>query len=241
VYTFDATNSSDSDGSIKKYAWDFGDGSGSQSSMATHSYSARGAYNVSLVVIDNAGESKIATRPVYVSDASVAPATTSTQRRPANAGSDGGLSAETLKVLAAVAAFALIVFALFRFGKKQTVTEDWREFEFEVAGRFRKDRWSVDVTPGQKDGGYDIELWKDGRMAIAECKRWGAGSNVGVPSVRALYGVMKSEHASKAFFITTSDFTCAARDFASDKKDLVLVDGGRLDRWMSARRMLEDV
>ncbi|MFI5122990.1 MAG: PKD domain-containing protein, partial [Vicinamibacteria bacterium] len=51
---FNAGGSSDSDGTINGYSWDFGDSSGAGSGLTTsHAYSAPGTYNVQLTVTDN--------------------------------------------------------------------------------------------------------------------------------------------------------------------------------------------
>lgn len=55
--TVDGTASSDPDGSVESYAWDFGDGATGSGATATHNYSAPGEYTVTLVVTDNAGVS----------------------------------------------------------------------------------------------------------------------------------------------------------------------------------------
>ncbi|HEX2307266.1 MAG TPA: PKD domain-containing protein [Jatrophihabitantaceae bacterium] len=52
---FDGTNSSDPDGSIASYAWDFGDGTTGTGATPTHHYNQAGTYTVSLVVTDNRG------------------------------------------------------------------------------------------------------------------------------------------------------------------------------------------
>jgi TolB protein len=55
---FNAMSSSDSDGRIMSYLWSFGDGEASGSTtdpMAFHTYSASGAFAVTLTVTDNAG------------------------------------------------------------------------------------------------------------------------------------------------------------------------------------------
>lgn len=55
IVTFDASISSDPDGSIIKHEWDFGDGTNGTGEIATHSYSSIGDYNVKLTVIDDGG------------------------------------------------------------------------------------------------------------------------------------------------------------------------------------------
>lgn len=52
---FDAAGSSDPDGGISSYDWNFGDGSVATGVTASHSYSAAGAYTISLTVTDNGG------------------------------------------------------------------------------------------------------------------------------------------------------------------------------------------
>jgi PKD repeat protein len=53
--TFNATTSSDIDGTISSYNWDFGDGSTGSGSIVTHSFSVAGTYTVKLNVTDNGG------------------------------------------------------------------------------------------------------------------------------------------------------------------------------------------
>ena len=57
VITFDATNSSDPDGSIVKYEWEFGDGTTGNGKIVTHAFSTPGTYTVKLTVTDNDGAS----------------------------------------------------------------------------------------------------------------------------------------------------------------------------------------
>jgi DNA-binding beta-propeller fold protein YncE len=54
---FDGSSSSDSDGTIARYDWDFGDGSTLPNGGTTpsHTYAAAGTYTVTLTVTDNAG------------------------------------------------------------------------------------------------------------------------------------------------------------------------------------------
>ena len=50
---FDGSGSSDPDGTIVNYAWDFGDGGTGSGPNPTHTYNATGAFTVTLVVTDN--------------------------------------------------------------------------------------------------------------------------------------------------------------------------------------------
>jgi PKD repeat protein len=53
--TFSSAGSSDPDGTIASYDWDFGDGTSSTEANPAHTYTAPGNYNASLVVFDNGG------------------------------------------------------------------------------------------------------------------------------------------------------------------------------------------
>lgn len=63
----DAAASSDPDGIITSYTWDWGDGSPAVTGVsATHDYAAAGDYTVTLQVTDNAGATSTVTQPVTV-------------------------------------------------------------------------------------------------------------------------------------------------------------------------------
>jgi PKD repeat protein len=53
--SFDASGSTDPDGTIVNYAWNFGDGNNGSGVTALHTYSAYGTYEVQLTVTDNEG------------------------------------------------------------------------------------------------------------------------------------------------------------------------------------------
>ncbi|MEZ4424691.1 MAG: PKD domain-containing protein [Gemmatimonadota bacterium] len=52
---FDGTGSTDADGTIASYAWDFGDGNTGSGATVSHSYAGPGTYTVTLTVTDNGG------------------------------------------------------------------------------------------------------------------------------------------------------------------------------------------
>ena len=66
--SFFSTGSSDSDGTIASYSWDFGDGGSSTSANPTHSYAAAGSYTASLTVTDDDGATDSDTANVTVTD-----------------------------------------------------------------------------------------------------------------------------------------------------------------------------
>jgi PKD repeat protein len=64
--SFNASGSSDSDGSIASYAWTFGDGSTGSGVTPSKTYTAAGIYTVTLTVTDNAGATGIQSQSVEV-------------------------------------------------------------------------------------------------------------------------------------------------------------------------------
>ena len=67
--TFDAADSSDADGSIESYEWDFGDGETATGQSVSHTFDSAGDYTVELTVTDDDGATATATQSVSVSSA----------------------------------------------------------------------------------------------------------------------------------------------------------------------------
>jgi PKD repeat protein len=64
--TLNASASSDPDGTIASYAWDYGDGSTGAGVTSSHAYVATGTYTVTLTVTDDRGATASTTRSVSV-------------------------------------------------------------------------------------------------------------------------------------------------------------------------------
>lgn len=67
--TVSGAGSSDPDGSLDSYAWDFGDGSTAIDEVASHTYAVAGDHTITLTVTDNDGEADQASLLVSVSEA----------------------------------------------------------------------------------------------------------------------------------------------------------------------------
>lgn len=69
LVSFDASGSSDPDGSIASYTWDFGDGGSDSGEQVAYSFGQAGEYQVVLTVVDDRGGSSSAQTQVFVSSA----------------------------------------------------------------------------------------------------------------------------------------------------------------------------
>lgn len=82
---------------------------------------------------------------------------------------------------------------------------------------------------GSGDGGIDgvISLDRLGLEKVyVQAKRW--QGNVGRPELQAFYGALAGQKAKKGIFITTSNYTSQALEFAKSVEGIVLIDGSRL-------------
>jgi PKD repeat protein len=64
----DGTGSSDPDGTVATYVWEFGDGATGTGATASHTYATSGTYQVKLTVTDNRGGTGSTTAPATVTD-----------------------------------------------------------------------------------------------------------------------------------------------------------------------------
>lgn len=94
--TVNASTSTDADGTIESYAWNFGDGSTGSGATATHSYASVGTYTVRLTVTDNRGGTATVTRDVTVTqnEAPVAAFTTSVANLAVSVNAGGSTDAD---------------------------------------------------------------------------------------------------------------------------------------------------
>ncbi len=74
--SFDASLSSDSDGTIDSYGWDFGDGQTGVGRTVSHTYASAGTYTVTLNVTDDKAATANASSSVIVTSSTTAPDTT---------------------------------------------------------------------------------------------------------------------------------------------------------------------
>jgi restriction system protein len=116
---------------------------------------------------------------------------------------------------------------------------EWRRFEAVVEALFAQAGFETRSQAHGADGGVDIWLHSlnhaDGEapVSIVQCKQW-MRWKVGVNEVRELRGVMAQHGIARGQFVTTSDFTAEAREFA-DGNGIGLHDVDGLLRLIATR------
>jgi restriction system protein len=101
----------------------------------------------------------------------------------------------------------------------------WQDFELLVGEYFRRRGFKVTETGGAgPDGGVDLIAATGTDRYVVQCKKWKA-QQVGVQTVRELYGVMTAVGAAGAFVVTSGTFTKEAGRFAEGREiELVSAD-----------------
>ena len=97
--------------------------------------------------------------------------------------------------------------------------------------------YDVILTPRSKDGGFDVLAFQKASvgklLTLVECKKYVPNSQVGVESVRSLYGVLEEKRATHGVIATTSTFTRGAREFQQNLEyRLSLSDFDELSAWL---------
>lgn len=126
---------------------------------------------------------------------------------------------------------------------------EWKRFEELCEGYWKAKGYRAELTGRGADGGIDINLYRpsapDKLLVIIQCKSR-SRENIGVATVRELFGVMHHVKAPMGILLTSTGFYPAAREFAAGKH-LQLVDGETLYRQLvelpeaESRQLLEHV
>lgn len=93
------------------------------------------------------------------------------------------------------------------------------------------------VTRATGDGGIDGIIKEDQlgfNNIYIQAKKWSADHKVSRPEVQKFAGALQGEKATKGLFITTTEFTKDAQDFAANllSSNIVLIDGNQLTKLM---------
>lgn len=106
--SFDASASSDSDGAILAYTWEFGDGEDGTGQFTSHTYDVPGAYAVELHVTDDGGLTSTETKQIVVRQPNVEIVEWTLETGPFGARVDG--TAQNVSSVALAAAEIVVIF-----------------------------------------------------------------------------------------------------------------------------------
>jgi len=111
-----------------------------------------------------------------------------------------------------------------------------RDFEGLITAMLTRMGFRAEMTKPTGDGGIDIIATLDkpifGGRYLFQCKRFAPDNLIGSPTVRDFYGAVTADRAVKGIFITTSDFTLQAREFA-EKVGIELLNAGELHKLLA--------
>lgn len=135
-------------------------------------------------------------------------------------------------VLQALAAFGIHVDSgADAHGPSRVTDLSPRDFEQMMAALLTRMGFVAETTKLSGDGGIDVVAALEkpivGGRYLFQCKRYARENLVGAPTIRDFYGAVTADRAVKGIFITTSDFTPQAREFA-ERTNIELIDLTRL-------------
>jgi PKD repeat protein len=146
---FSGSGSSDPDGSIVSYAWDFGNGQTATGEEASTTYNTQGTYTATLTVTDDKGDTGTATQTINVAPKPNVPPTAV-----ANVVSVAGTIPLTVNLSAAASSDSdgTIVGYAWDFGNGQTATGVTSQVTYPTAGTF-----TVTLTVTDNQGGVGTQ------------------------------------------------------------------------------------
>lgn len=114
-------------------------------------------------------------------------------------------------------------------GRIKLTTMDPSDFEALIADYFvRRGFIHAEVIGRAGDRGVDVLATNiNGELELIQCKRYHQGNNIGSTPIQRVDSYMRSRHASKAWVVTTSDFTPEGIDEARIT-NVTLVNGETL-------------
>ncbi len=180
--SFNGSGSSDAEGPIAGYAWNFGDGATGSGAQPAHTYAAAGTYTVALTVTDAGGATNVITHPVTVSSA-----TTGISFRGGN-GFVGNATTPALTVPSSVqAGDVLVLFATLNLTTTSVTgpsgVTGWTAVQNFVVGSQRTMAWTK--VASATDAGSAVRLTFDVYTKVALQLTGYAGASLGTVAQRS--------------------------------------------------------
>ena len=115
----------------------------------------------------------------------------------------------------------------------------WRQFEFLTGEFFRRNGYTVRVTPPSGDGGVDVIAERLDSITgpdciVIQCRRY-AGTTVTIDEVKAFWATILDSNATKGLIVTTSRLEDGARHYCEARK-YRLTPGERetVEKWLQS-------
>lgn len=179
--TFDGSDSSDAEGLIAGYAWEFGDGATDSGVQPAHTYATAGTYTVALTVTDADGATNRITHPVTVGSPNGIAFR-------GGAGSVGNVTTSTVTVPGTVqAGDVLVLFATLNLTTTSVTgpsdVTGWTALANVVSGSQRTMAWSKIASQG--DAGQAVRLTFNAYTKVAMQLVGYGGGSLGMVSQRS--------------------------------------------------------
>ena len=184
---FDASASTDGDGSIASYAWDFGDGDTSTASAPTHAYAAAGPYDVELTVTDDDGDSDSLTIPVVAEE----PPVESQVAHVGSASAQANNATPKITVPAAAAVGDRLVLALSINNATRTVSTPtgvagWTQLDNVAADDLRTVLWTKVVQAGDAGTQLTVPMSGSAKYTVSVAAYSGVDQTASLPFASAV-------------------------------------------------------
>ena len=112
----------------------------------------------------------------------------------------------------------------------------WRDCEKLVAALMESRGYQVELGPGTNDGGVDLRFLQPDPigdiMTLVQIKKYRPDLKIKLGAVQALHGATVAERAENSMFVTTSEYSRSARNFAERKNvAMTLCSSEDIRRW----------
>ena len=200
VCDFDAAGSSDPDGQVATYAWDFGDGKTGTGVTPTHDFGTTGTRNVTLTVTDNEGGTNATSRQVNATNSELA-----------FVGADstnGNRTSHTVQVPAGTQAGDTLVVFLTTNSTTSTIgaaPAGWSLIETKDGSGIRARAWTKTATAGDVGGRFTVTTsgYSKSDLSIG-AYRASSGSSAVVGSASVIDQTSTTQHTTPAVDVTAS-------------------------------------
>ena len=240
---FDASASADPDGSLTRFAWDFGDGQTSTEANPSHTYAAPGTYAVRLTVTDNQAVTDRENQSVTVEDTGPIE---SPIEYVASVASAGNSSSPTVTVPAAATPGDRLLMVLSHNNLTRTVSAPtgvtgWTQLDSVAAGSMGTVAWTKVVEPGEPGRPVTVPLSGGAKYTLTLADYTGTEVSPSVDFASAIFVATTSSRRTPTVTASAGDWVVSywadksstttgwtLPDTVSTRRTACGADGGRV-------------